>query len=216
MSSRIPKLLATFMLCGGLLFSQWAYALAAQEQDAAPAQPTAQPAKEASAPADQKAGLAAPMDKDLSFLLGKWDTKMKIFPNALSGNTEEVQGGGAAEFRAFGKIIEGTFVNETSSGKYEFKEFMWYDQDSKIYNIVSISSEGHAIDKTMKRTNSSEKFVIHYSGVDKIKGGKEVPFTVQAKYKIVSDTEVKYYSEVKIGKADFVPFLQIRMQRISK
>ncbi len=206
MSSRIPKSLALSILCGCLLFSQWAYAQAPAEQAAAPAAPLA----------EQKMGLPAPMDKDLAFLLGKWETKLKILPNPLSGNTEEIKGGGTAEYQFFGKVIQGTLANETSNGKYEFKEFLWYDESNNIYNIFSISSEGYAINKTLTPTKSSEKFVVHYSGTHKTNSGKEIKFTVQAKYKIISDTEVKYSSDVKIGNADFVPFIQLKMQRVSQ
>jgi len=217
MSSRIPKFLAVSILCGCFLFSQRAYAQAPSEEKAPPpAAQTTAPAQPSTPPADKNNALPAPMDKDLSFLLGKWETKIKIFPNPLLGNTDELKGGGTAEYQIFGETIEGSLANETSNGKYEFKEFIWYDQAGKAYNIISISSEGYAINKTMMPTKSSEKFVIQYAGVHKTKDGKEVNFTVQAKYKIISDTEVKYFSEVKLGKADFVPFIQIKMQRVSK
>jgi hypothetical protein len=208
MNSRIPRLFSVFIVCGCVLFSQWAYA-----QDP-PIEQTAPPAAQTAPAPEQKATLSGPADKDLSFLLGKWETKAKIFPNALLGNTEEVKGAGTAEYRAFGVVVEGSRLSETSLGRFEDKEFIWYDQSTKAYNIISISPEGYAINKKM--TMAGEKYVIEYSGRDKAGTPKEKDFTVRAKYKIVSDTEVKYSSEVKIGKADFVPFLQLKMQRVSK
>jgi hypothetical protein len=224
MNSRIPSLVSMIILCGGLLFSQWAYA---QQQDPSAGQtapPTAQtapaaaqpepPAAQAAPPAEPKMSLPAPTDKDLAFLLGKWETKIKIFPNALLANKEELKGAGTAEYQVFGKVIEGTLSSETSSGKYEGREFIWYDQNSKVYNIISISPEGYAANKKM--TKEGDKFVVEYTGVHKPDGKKEIDFTVTAKYKIISDTEVKYSSEVKVGKTNFVPFIQLKMQRVSK
>lgn len=208
MNSRIPSLFSVFILCGCVLFSQWTYA-----QDP-PAEPAAAPAAQTAPAPEQKATLSGQADKDLSFLLGKWETKAKFFPNALLGNTEEVKGAGTAEYRVFGVVVEGIRQNETSLGRFEDREFIWYDQNTKAYNIITISPEGYAINKKM--TMSGEKYVIEYSGRDKAGTPKEKDFTVRAKYKIISDTEVKYSSEVKIGKADFVPFLQLKMQRVSK
>jgi hypothetical protein len=223
MNSRIPSFISGLIVCGCILFSQWAYAQSdpSVDQTAPPAAQTAPPADQAAPPAGQaaqptapKTSLPAPADKDLSFLLGKWETKIKIFPNDLLANKEEVKGAGVAEYRIFGAVVEGIRSSDTSLGHFEDREFIWYDQNTKAYNIIAISPEGYAINKKM--TKSGDKYVIEYSGRDKAGSPKERDFTVRAKYKIISDTEVKYSSEVKIGKADFVPLIQLKMQRVSK
>ena len=212
MNSRIPRLLFVFMLSGCVFFSQWAFAQApAAEQ---PAKPAAEQAASPASPAEQKPTLPSPTDKDLAFLLGKWDTKIKIAPNDLLGNKEEFKGAGKAEYKVFGKVIEGILTSDTDSGQYEDREFIWHDDGTNDYNIIRISPEGYASNRKM--TKSGEHFVVEYSGTKMMDGKKPINFTVRAKFKIISDTEVKYSSEVKIGKADFVPFVQLKMQRVSK
>lgn len=216
MSSRIPNLVSAIVLCGCVLFFQSAYGQTAQQPPSQPASSAEQPA----APAGQQAASPASVDKELAFLLGKWETKIKIFPNPLFSNTAEVKGRGTAEYRVFGKVVEGIRSSDTSLGRYEDREFIWLDPNTKGYNIISINSDGYSINKKMRKFE--DKYVVEYTGrakagkADKPDSGAEKEFIVRAKYKIVSDTEVKYSSEVKIGKSGFIPFMQLKMMRPSE
>lgn len=208
MDSRIRSFVSVAIVCGGLLFFQWAYAQQTQPSEQKEPSPP---------PSVQEGPSPTPIEKELSFLLGKWEIKMKIYPNELLSTTEEVKGGGTAEYRLFGKTIECILKSETTRGPYEAREFIFYNPSAKAYDIFTINAEGHASNGALSKVGNH--YEITYKGNQAVpdasgKAGKEVEFTVQGKYKIVSDNEVQYNSEINFGDTGFKRFIRLSMTRV--
>jgi hypothetical protein len=208
MDRRIRSFVSVAIVCGCLLSLQWVYAQQTQ--------PTEQ--KESSPPPSvQKEPPPEPIEKELSFLLGKWETKVKMYPNELLSIAEDVKGGGMAEYRLFGKTIEGMQKSESTVGLYEAKEFIFYNPSAKAYNIITINADGYVSNRVL--TKVGKHYETSYEGKQIVpdasgKPGKEVEFTVNGKYKIVSDNEIHYNSEINFGNTGFKRFVRLQMTRV--
>ena len=222
MNSRTRNCVSVSILCVCVLFSQLALAQQAPpaEQKASPpaVQKGSAPVTQKEAPQTAQKGTPEPsIALDLAFLLGKWETKVKIYPNELLGTTEDVKGGGTAEFHTFGKVIEGATKSVSSRGPYEDREFIFYNPGAKAYEIFAINAEGYATSRTLIK--KGKHFETLYKGKRAVVGkngkntGKEVQFTVRGKYEIISDSEVHYNSEINFGNSGFKRFVRMQMNR---
>jgi len=192
MCGRVLTAVVVAILCGYSLFSQWACA-----------QQRPKPEKTAVAPLPTAKEL--PTAKDLAFLLGKWETKIVVAPTEL--HPEGVQGSGVAEYRLFGQVIEGIRSSETTTGHHEEKDFILYNAAIKAYEVVSINAKGTYVEKTLSKF--VDDYVVEYTGTM-----KEKEFVVRGKYKIVSENEVQYSSEINMERSGFKPFVEVLMTRV--
>jgi len=145
-----------------------------------------------------------PTAKDLSFFLGKWDTRISSKPNELT--PEGVNGKGTAEFTLFGQAIQGDLIFESTRGHHETREFIVYEPGSNSYMIFTVNDKGICTQRTLSRY--VDTWVVEYSG-----RANEKDFTVRGRYTIVSDNELHYSSEIDVGKAGYKPFIEITLTR---
>jgi len=144
--------------------------------------------------------------KDLSFLLGKWETKLMVHRTELT--PEGGAGKGTAEYHLFGKAIEGSRSGESTFGHYEDREYIVPHGGTVPYLIFTISSTGTSTQRTLSRY--ADVWTVEYDGQFKDKD-----FVIRGKYKIVSDKELRFMSEIDVGKAGFKPFIELTLKRIS-
>jgi len=145
--------------------------------------------------------------KDLSFLLGKWETKLMIRPTELTPNGGA--GKGTAEYHLFGQTIEGSRSGDSTFGPYQDREFIVPQRGTGTFIVFTISSSGYSTQRTL--SHNADGWAFEYSGEFNDKD-----FTVRGKYKIVSDKELQYTSEIDVGKTGFKPYIELTLKRISK
>ena len=218
MNSRIRSFVFMAIVCGCVLFFQWAYAQQTQPSKQKGSSPPATAQKEPSPPSpEQQEPAMPPIEKDLSFLLGKWETKVKIYPNEFRANKEEVKGAGTSDYHLFGKTIEGSMKSESNVGNFEAREFIFPNPSESTYEILTVSANGNVSNRKLAKVG--DHWEVTYSGKRALAGasdkkGKDVEFSVRGKYKIVSDKEVHYTSEINFGKTGFKPFIELLMTRV--
>jgi hypothetical protein len=184
-------------LCAVVSLSPWALA----QQSTTYQQPAAQ---QAAPMAQQGPPAELPTAKDLSFLLGKWDTRMSSKPTELT--PEGVNGKGTAEFDLFGQAIQGLLVSESNRGHHETREFIVYQPGSNSYMIFTVNDKGICTQRTLSRY--VDTWVVEYNG-----RANEKDFTVRGRYNIVSANELHYSSEIDVGKAGYEPFIELTLTR---
>jgi hypothetical protein len=145
--------------------------------------------------------------KDLSFLVGKWDTKIVIKPNEMT--PEEIRGTSVVEYRPFGQAIEGSNISETSRGHNEQREFIVYQKEAHAFLIITLSQNGTLTQRSV--TRYGDVWTVEYTGQFKDK-----EFIVRGRYKAVSHNEVQYSSEIDVGNTGFKPDTEITFTRVSK
>lgn len=207
----MEKLMRSYLVpivCGFILFSQLAYA-----------QETKPSGKKEGAPAQssQKEPAHQQIAKDLGFLLGKWETKVKVMPMGFSATKQEIKGEGTIEYTLFGNAIEGTIKSESNVGTYNARELIFPSLNKDEYDVLRVNSNGLAIGSTMKKvgdvlevTSTGKRALVDLSG----KPGKLVEFMVKGKYKIVSDKELQYHSDISVGHGPFKPYISYSFTRI--
>jgi hypothetical protein len=146
-----------------------------------------------------------PTAKDLAFLIGKWDTTIVIPKNELM--PQGTTGHGIAEFHLFGQVVEGTRTSETSSGRHEQRELIVYQPATATYQDLIISGSGTMTERTM--TRYVDYWVVEYQGQRNDKD-----FTVRGRYKIVSDNEIQFSSEVNFDNSGYKPYSVLTFTRI--
>ncbi len=148
----------------------------------------------------------APTAKDLSFLIGKWETTIVLSPSALmpTGTT----GKGTAEFQLFGQAIEDHRASDTGRGHNEQRELIVYQNTSNSYLIFTVNSNGIATQRTL--TRYIDDWVVEYRGHN---GDKD--FTVRGRYKIISANELQYTAEMNVDDSGFKPYSEITFKRPS-
>jgi hypothetical protein len=145
--------------------------------------------------------------KDLSFLVGKWDTKIVIKPNEMT--PEEITGTSVVEYRPFGQAIEGVNISETSRGHNEQREFIVYQKEAHAFLIITLSQNGNLTQRSV--TRYGDVWTVEYTGQFQDK-----EFIVRGRYKAVSHNEVQYSSEIDVGNTGFKPYTQLTFTRVSK
>jgi hypothetical protein len=148
-----------------------------------------------------------PTAKELSFLIGKWETKIVI--RATEITPKEVTGKGVAEYRMFGQAIEGSRSSDTTNGHNEDRELIVYSPASNSYEMFAVNLRGIATQRTLSRYVNF--WAVEYSGKMNDKD-----FRVRGTYKIISDNELQYLSEVNVENSGFKPFVEVTYQRVSK
>ena len=196
------------IVCGFILFTQLAYAQEArssEKKEGAPAQ------------SSQKEPSHQQIAKDLAFLLGKWETKVKIMPMGFSATKEEIKGAGTIEYTLFGNAIEGKIKNESNVGTYVARELIFPSLNKDEFDVLRVNSNGLAIGSTIKKvgnvvevTSSGKRALVDLSG----KPGKLVDFNIKGTYKIVSDKELQYHSDISVGHGPFKPYISYSFTRI--
>jgi len=148
----------------------------------------------------------APTAKDLSFLLGKWETTIVMSPSAMmpAGAT----GKGTAEFQLFGQAIEGHRSSDTDRGHNEQRELIVYQNASNSYLIFTVNSNGIATERTL--TRYIDDWVVEYRG-----HSHDKDFAVRGRYKVISDNEVRYTAEMNVDDSGFKPYSEITLKRVS-
>jgi hypothetical protein len=159
------------------------------------------------APAQGTATDELPTAKDLSFMIGTWESSMVIKPNEMT--PEGVTGKGTVEYRLFGQAIEGSRSGDSNRGHHEQRELIVYQKDGNSYLVFTVNQNGSFSERTMAR--NGDTWEVKYTGKIKNKA-----FTVRGRYKIISPDEFLYSSEIKVGNAGFKPFSQITYKRVSK
>ena len=194
------------VVCGFILFSQLAYA-----QETKPAE------KKGGTPAQSAQKEPSQLGKDLAFLLGKWATKVTIMPMGFSATKEEIKGVGTIEYALFGNAMEGTIKSESNLGTYEARELLFPGRQPGEYEVVRINSNGMAISSTLKKvgdvfevTSEGKRPLVDLSG----KPGKLVDFRVKGAYKMVSDKELQYHSDISVDNGPFKPYITYSFTRI--
>jgi hypothetical protein len=145
--------------------------------------------------------------KDLSFLVGKWNTKIVIKPNEMT--PEEITGTSIVEYRTFGQAIEGLNICETSCGYNEQREFIVYQKEAHAFLIITLSLNGTLTQRSV--TRYGDVWTVEHTGQFKDK-----EFIVRGRYKAVSHNEVQYSSEIDVGNTGFKPYTQLTFTRVSK
>jgi hypothetical protein len=145
--------------------------------------------------------------KDLSFLVGKWDTKIVIKANEMT--PEEITGTSVVEYHPFGQAIEGLRISETTRGHYEEREIIVYQKDVHAFLQFTVSQNGNFTERTL--TRFGDVWTVEYTGQIKDKD-----FIVRGRYKAVSHNEVKYSSEIDVGNSGFKPYTELTFTRVAK
>jgi hypothetical protein len=175
-------------------------------QQGAPQQEGAQQGPEQGAPPAPRAHSVAPTAKELSFLVGKWETQIQIYPNDLM--PEGTTGKGTLEYTLYGHAIEGIRVSDTTRGHHEARELIGYDERTNNYQILSVTMDGAVSQRTLSRY--VDIWVVEYTGN---RNGED--FQVRGKYTIISKDELHLSSEVNFGKSGFKPYSDVTLKRIS-
>jgi len=157
--------------------------------------------------AQETTGQESPTAKDLSFLIGKWETDIVVMPTEMT--PQKVTGRGTAEFELFGQAVWARYKSEMATGHHEMRELIVYQKESDTYQIFTINLSGNFTQRTMSRY--IDVWTIEYNGQMKDK-----EFVVRARYKVISDNELLYESEINMDGEGFKPFVELKLRRISK
>jgi hypothetical protein len=157
--------------------------------------------------AQQSTSAEAPTAKELSFLIGTWETNVVVHPTELM--TRELVGNGTTEYHLFGQAIEGTRITDTANGHHEDHELIVYDRSSAAYTVFTINLTGIFSEKQL--SHFVNVWVVEYKGQK-----DEKDFTVRGTFKIISDNEIKYSSEVSVANSSFKPYIDMTLKRIPK
>ena len=154
--------------------------------------------------AQQAASPEMPTAKDLSFLIGKWETSIAVKATGIT--PKEITGKGIAEYRLFGQAIEGSRASDTSNGHFEDREFIVYTSDQNAYLWFTLNINGTLTQRTLSR--KGDLWVVQYGGQ---MNGKN--FTARGTYKIISANELHYTSEVDVENSGLKPFSEVIITR---
>jgi hypothetical protein len=157
--------------------------------------------------AQQTATPELPTAKDLAFLIGKWETNIVV--KATEITPKGTTGKGVAEYHLFGQAIEGSRASETSNGHNEDRELVFYANVPNSYEMITVNLKGMCTQR--KLTRHGDSWEVEYNGRMNNKD-----FRVRGTYKIVSDDELQYSTEVDIAKSGFKPFSEVTFRRVPK